>query len=473
MPIDPQPCASTAPAATGWGVNPHGYDFPFRSPSADIRGLLVDFQLSHDRPDAVPPLRVAWVAGLHRAICASPTAGSGPYAATHDVDLVVLDANDQLIFHSADADSFSSTDFGTALRIHQWDSHRATCVAVQRVAWPGPGLAPSSLPSSFVPASAVLDARCARALPLRVSSFKADGVPLNPIALEAGYNVTIEPTSEVVGLRRRTRVTISAVAGSGIGRAPGCDNPDDGLRTINGVAADEYGNVNLTGDLCTRVKLPTAAVLVDRDGVPTLEDTVVLGKLAVRDDCKPCCDCDDYSNVQASNLLTWDRLAEASADFNDAAILGNELADRWAAAKACRESQATHMNAIPHNLYLLDIGAGLCNHTGECLDDVELRVTITAVDSGPDPVAAVVEGTSIRTNAAGDWAPYELEEGGAGVFSAFWDTIPPSVTVAIKFQAALSPVPTPSAVVTIKAEAFASGSPLPGITIKTVNFPAP
>lgn len=466
MPIDSQPCSSIRAAATGWGVNPAGYDYPFRSPGTDIRGLLTDFHLAYSVSSAVLPLRVAWIGGLNKALCQADSGSPGAYTRVHDVDVVVVDATNAVVFNSTTAASFSSTNFGTALRVHRWTAAGATCSIVQRVGWPTNGLAVPAVPISIAPADGVLDARCARATPRRLKSLTIGGTAVSSLDLLAGYNAVVTATPATIGTRRRTRLSVSLSPGLGAGTSPGCGSEDIDLRSINHAVADSFGNVTIAGDPCTWVRPATTAVLITRGAVPFLAVVPLDARLQLGDDCKPCCDCTDYANVQQGNLRVWNHLASAGATLNSAAIDATAIAARWAAAKTCREAHSLHMNVVEHDNRFLDIAAGLCNHAVTCLTSVEIRFTIT----GPGGIYGYTSPrTAVIADGRGGWISYSLETGTpAGTWSAFWTSVGLGNTVAVKFQATMVPQPGSGIPVTITATAYVGGVALPNPVTKVV-----
>lgn len=469
MPTDPQPCASTQAAATGWGVNPFGLDFPFRSPSPDVRGLIVDFQLSLDGHAALfPPLRVAWVSGLHRALCLPGVGTDSSHTPAHDVDVVVLDAHDNVVFDSTAVTAFSSVDFGTSLRVHRWSEDQAACTMVQRVGWPIDVPPPADVPSSFSPHEAVLDARCHAIMSKRLRSLKFGGHGGRSIELVAGYNSTLDDAQSVVAGRRRNRVTFGLSPGAGEGRSPGCtDYIDSDIRTINGQGPDELGNVNISGDGCVTVRPLSNVFFIYQRGATRLAVMPEVSAIQFDDVCSPCCPCDFYVNTQTAIKRIWDLLAAASSGMNDAAIAGADIATRWDAAKACRESQTVSMNAITHDTRLVDVSGGICNHEAECLDNVELRFSITAAGGA---IGVLVPGSAMIYDGSSGWIRFVPIPGGSGIYSAFWDRIPIGGTTAVKFQVKMVPTTAPGVPITVVASAFAGGVPLPGVVTRVVTF---
>ena len=380
----------TGPAAAGDG------DFPFLDADPRLAGVLADAYVAYPGgATAVPPLRVAWLAGLdaiQNGGTPGPTSDSSPYTPTpgHAADVVVLDSAGAVVFDSTAAGAaYAATNFGANAVVHEWALAPAVCRLVQRrPAAPGPI---TLLPAALVPADGRLDARCcAPAGPaltgLQVGSTGA--VQAGDLRLQAGYNVTLTPgPTQTVGRRRVTPVVVAAAPGGGIGRAPGCTAiTDPALRAINGTAGDAHGNFNLAAGGCLWCRQPVAG------GTPTP------ATLAIGGDCQPCCTCADYLAVHQAVLRTWGALGVAAGAAKASALLMAGQVDRWAAQKACREAQAVRINALASPPYI-DVAASLCNVTGACL--VNSVLTISAGYADPTTTVAMVAGSAVTADGTG------------------------------------------------------------------------
>ena len=91
----------------GIGVNQpqSGLDYPLVNPSEDARYLLADVYLAYDDPGAYNstitpsqhPLRIKWLYGVG---CSASSAPAWAPAPTHAADIVIVDAQDNVVFDS-------------------------------------------------------------------------------------------------------------------------------------------------------------------------------------------------------------------------------------------------------------------------------------------------------------------------------------------------------------------------------------
>jgi len=451
----------------GWGVNPTGFDFPFRLPSLDMLGLLTDVLLTLDSvTTSTGPFRIAWIAGLNKALGYPDTAAIGPYVPTHQVDVVIVDATDTVVFDSTTATNFSARNFGDALRIYSWFTATASCVVVQRTGWLI-GV-PIDVPSEIVPTAGELDAECVVIAPKHVRTLTIGGTAANPLpTLVAGYNMTIGVNETVVGRSRRAQLTFDLSPGSGVGRAPGCDDADRYIRAINGQTGDAHGNINISGDGCTWVR-PFIVTSSRPSGTYVARNA--LDGLLVGDDCPPCRKNEEFVQTQLGIVSTWDAFA-AVRDATDLVLADlNTMAERWNTAKTCRESQSVVMNAIAHDGSYIDVAVGLCNHSDVCIDNVAVRLTVTlpggyTVDT-PTAQAVISDGK-------GGYQRYTVETY-VGQFVSYWDRIGPQTSVVVRFRVRVHPAPSVMITVGLLAEAWSGGlgaDPLPGTATMSITLP--
>lgn len=125
-----------------------------------------------------------------------------------------------------------------------------------------------------------------------------------PIRLEEGYNVRLDgqtavPAALLTSEPSRPRIRLSVQPGGGLGRQPAvCDEPDELLRTISGVPADQNGSFRIIPrGGCYATFQPT-------DGEPA---EPLPGALRFKSDCGVCCACEDYVEAYQSlrNLSAW------------------------------------------------------------------------------------------------------------------------------------------------------------------------
>jgi hypothetical protein len=370
----------TAPAATGcWIVLPDGQQptgpedggrqYPFVAVEDELLGILADASLSHQVLDAQPPLALTWLYGLDRAVNCGVEGGvssmGGEPTATHPVDVLINDVNGLPVFDSTLAAYYAATPIGDRLLQHEWRTLTAVCRLIQHTAVARAG-DERLLPRVIEPVYGALDERVSTRVPLRLDGmFLQDGSQVSAdVTLWSGYNVTFSVKTFTRGVRRVNQVTVNAAPGGGIGRAPACDGAEVFIRTINGVPGDAGGNFLLGAQACNYLRPPAS-------GAP---NALELGY-----DCQPCCTCQDYENVQAGVLGSWNVYADTAA--TSAALVGQlrTMIARWDARKAALEALAVRINALPHWPYV-EVAASVCNSSLACLDKVKLEV-----DAAIDP----------------------------------------------------------------------------------------
>jgi hypothetical protein len=140
----------------------------------------------------------------------------------------------------------------------------------------------------------VVDRPAARVRTIEVTDGVTDIVHVlsGDVEFVAGYNMVITPQalSKLFDNRNANTMTLSIVAGAGMGRVPSECEPDGTLKTINGVGPDDSGNVNLTPRGCYRYVRP-------EDGYSETLISILNHRIVLYNDCYPCCECEDYSRV--------------------------------------------------------------------------------------------------------------------------------------------------------------------------------
>jgi hypothetical protein len=388
----------------GTGVNPRGTDFPFVSPSSDLDWLIADAYLAYEDA-ATLPLRLSSITGLHKAFdSASASSGDSQSsvsgAAGNPVDVVIVDADDTVIFDSAVAD-YVAADFGDRLRIHEWRSDIAVCRVVQHTAFHQTEDA-VVVPATLEPVNGELDSRVSMRMPERVTSLRV-GVSVidESITLQAGYNMTLDlEDAATTGLRSRQHVLVSAVAGTGLGRFNNCEAQELYIKRINQVAPGDNGDFLLAAHDCYWVRQPAAVVTGPRTVTPT-EAALQFGN-----DCAPCCECEDFVSVYAGVRRVRDRFAAIGATAESTRDLYHDNRDRWLAAKDCVESNVVRVVTFPHQNFI-EIGVAICNLTQECATDIEMELLVT-VNCDDPPAPVVVACSTLKSDVRGQWEYYQM-----------------------------------------------------------------
>ncbi len=405
----------------GLGVNPDGTKFPFVNPSDDVKGLFADFSLTHSVRAAVLPLRIVWLYGMCRAqeACTSGSSlSSGVPEPVHEADLLVADADGNIIFDSTTATVFRSRSWGSRFHVYAWQTDSAVCQAILHTGAHDAEDAKAFL-HDFRPENGVLDERCSEITPRSVTRITVDSTDVTEsFQLEAGYNITLEP-GELSGSSRRARqsVVISAVPGSGQGRFPGCVEEDLLVKTINGVAPNAHGDFTIT----VGSKQPTGGTCYWLERPSTLESTSpriarpTAATLKLHNNCSPCCECEDYVNTYRGIRRLYDRFKSIGGRTDTVKSQFRENAARWIAQRDCRKGHPTRIAAVLSGLGYLDIAAAFCNTTAECMSSVQLDLSFvhsagqtgSAVDYSTLISTEVGDGGMVEYTLLGSWPSYQ------------------------------------------------------------------
>lgn len=463
-----------------------GLDYPFVRPGLgvdslqldDVEGLFADFYLSYDDPGyyknsplTAHPLRIHWLYGFGDAPAYSyggeHAAGVTIPAATHMQDLVVVDANNTVVFDSTQADIFKSDVWGTHYTVYEWikttKPHEAVCRAVVYNDL-HTNQTPPSRPLAFLPRNAVLDERAVEKIPKRVLALRVENngcvTPWfkNKVTLVNGFNTELElgftqaagidlsalPGQELALSRVTTDVTLSAGAGTGKGQfglctladSSGCDEtrptnvcpPEDDIilqlcneldaediKKINGVGP-AAGNLFLNANQCVYVRHPLA---YNADIPASTPNTVEVGA-----DCPPCCACQDYvdtanyMNAVAANYAAIGRRVE------NVKAVHEENITRWEIQRACRLQRPLRLYMKAQPCPCVDVTVFFCNHCETCLEGVSLTLQLSSSSSGTlflDYSESVSGNEGSQPAVSGGWPVYGISFGkvdaGASVYA--------------------------------------------------------
>jgi len=421
-----------------------GLDYPFVAPNlgfnsellSDVRNLFADFYLSYDDPGyyngvAVKnPLKIYWLYGFGSAPAWSK--GAPPNSAIvvpadppHAVDLIVVDADENVVFDTSTADLFTSQDWGGQYKIYEWvkttKPGEKICRAVV-FSSVHPDIPPPNVPVQFCPRNAVLDERTINKIPKRVLAMRVqNGACVSPwfknkVTMVNGYNTTINMgETETENLRRQTVVTFAAAAGAGRGKYGDCpagdcldDEPtnvcppgEDPLITIcepeNGEKITSFnggdgGNLLISGKDCVWARYEPAYI----GGVPQnyMTDPTTgepkRAAIGIGADCKPCCDCEDYLETAKYLKRVADRYT-AIGDRVTAAKTGHENNIlRWSDQRKCRLKSQLRVLLFPQScsdLKCIEVVPIYCNQCFDCANNTAL--TLQMDFSGGKPLKLV------------------------------------------------------------------------------------
>lgn len=382
-----------------------GSDFPLVGvPSADVRYLLADAHLSYDDPadytptlvEYCPPFRIAWLYGLGTDANAHPSGYPNP---THDVDIIVVDCNNCIVFDSTTADRYFEEEWTERLAIYGWETDDAMMFIVVHTTWAetaDPNIVPTTYAVNILPEHAVLDERTIERRPKRVKSFTVvlDNYTKTEVDFVEGFNMGITHEGEVFrgdGLRIAQRILFDATAGNGLGIFPGCEPEPALVRRINNVSPTANGDFFIGATDCYHIRQPSS-ILTPSPRVASMTPST----LAFGNDCVPCCDCPDY--VAAAEYLnrtrnTYKKLGTQLESIRD---LYHDNRDRFLESKCCFERFPLRLVVQPQRCPYVDVGAQFCNMSDDCVGPVQLTICVEIIGAGITGSAGFLSSASIN-----------------------------------------------------------------------------
>lgn len=421
-----------------------GDDYPLVRPSNDIAGLLADFYLVyHAAPTAFrPPFRIAWLYGFG---CYPVNI---PVSTAHAHDLVVMDAEDNVVFDSRQATDYQTTDWTERLRVVRWTT--ATSVAAAAYHTSNSTEDPYRVyPVYLQPQRAVLDERsvrvAARSLRRICVGDLFNCVEGDEVVLRAGYNVRLKPADLPAPFgRKRTAIVIHVVPGEGLGRFPvDCTEQPQAILRLFGVAPDAQGRFRLQPDSCFRLERPVDSVI---DGKVILKENA----LALTDDCLPCATCDDYVAVYEAIRRLRNRLDQLNT--RRLALRDRYIANlkRLVESAQCRSRDRLRIIVEGECPNRVGVALGYCH--GETHTLTGLRLTVSFAGSSVEGTPTVLKNSVYRSGnverQSGAYTgrhrprliPYPIQ----GSWPTYWadfDCVEPGTMASLTFRLQL---PTPS-----------------------------
>lgn len=418
----------------------NGTDYPFADPPAEVKHLLGDLFLSYvdDACQLVLPFRVVWLASFGSV----ENFNDSLYADDHDRDLVILDADDAVVFDSTVAPEFQEFTWGSGeLRVLTWRNGRNVLRLTRHTLAPdGSDLVAAT--NRYISTDAVLDPRTYVRLPPQVTSLRVGLDTLEPpdndnVVLQSGYNIRLQvaDTTAADGGRRIRQVRIRARGGDGMGLVPACQDTDLVIKRINAVSPTAAGDFTLAANGCYRVQRPVSVVA-------SRPRTVSYGAgaaLQLYNDCAPCCDCDSFIRTYEGIRRVWNKyllLGDRAEEVRDQYAVN---IDRWNAQKSCREALAPRLILIGEPNCRVFVGGSFCNITSGCLGPVVLRLTFqTFNDSAPIDCGALggvrVKCRESKQNSSDSGGGEEVCDviGEFPVYDIWFDNVAPQSTVSFK-----------------------------------------
>ena len=400
--------------ATGYGSGlfPNGTDFPFVSPSSDIRGLFEDMHLSYSGSYKLP-LKVTSVVGFN---------SDNPSVAT----VTITDAEDNVVFSTSDAIDSSNSSWGSNRIVYSWTTLEAVLTIVQYFT--------SATSVSIYPESSVLDERVSLKETDKVNRIFIDNTEhLGDIYLVAGNNIAFTAVSAtaVEGKRKANNIQISAVAGSGTGIYPFCPTGcvQTFISTLNGVRPDIYGNMALVTKDCywTGVSGISNGQLYQ----PSNQNTIDLNN-----NCSPCCECEDFVKTYKGikNLYTkFKGLGDRSMKVRSQHYSNQ---DRWVDAKTCREEHSMKLFALPISGGRASMLVAYCNVSQNTIGPIRVEVNMaSSTQASPEDNLGDIVANSVVWYPPKGGSPLVIEpEGDWPNYIFRWDSIAPGRSAKIRFN---------------------------------------
>lgn len=413
---------------------PHGgSDYPFAGRD-DASPLVLDLYLSYpdDAQEFAYPFRLAWLYGAGTQPSSPPGGMPSP---AHDYDLVVVDADDAVVFDSTESDGFATTDWGDRRRVVEWRSGEAVCRLVYD------HTVEDDFDEDTVPDPGVLDARTHNRLPRRLRSITVNDQALTgTVKLQRGYNVDLvrEEPRRVDGGRFRDVFTLACAPGLGEGRRPGCEEEVTALRSVNGQTADGAGNLFVDFDACMRAQLVTTDGEYGGSGLDAGE---AVAALFVDDDCQPCCPCEFYVRTYEGLRRMHGRWLTATQELESIRDQYHVNRSRWLAQRECRINNALRVSAVAESGCTLAMALSYCNTTFGCVHPVEVRVGFTLYEDGveisPPSTAYICTQAYINDSSRVAEEPFTF----AGTWPSFLATFPylsPQESGTLRFRLCLT-----------------------------------
>lgn len=360
--------------------------YPFVQPSPDIQELIGDFFVSFDdlADDIVYPLRVAWLYGFGTTVVPAPPGWPTP---AHSHDLVVVDANDVVVFDSTQAERFTSSVWDNRLLILEWTNDDRVCRCTKYTQWTAADIASGQTKTYdqyIEPTNGELQADCYYKLPKRVTSLQVGltSISKTAVTFAEGYNMGITRLTEEIfpefdflplvntqqvrpGRRLNNRIQLDATPGLGLGVFPGCVGEETYLRTINKVRSNTYQNFNYDTDGCIRNQRPVGITNLSPREVTyaSFELPSAESRAAIRlsNDCVNCCECTYFAQTYQGLKRQWFLYKDVAELAEETRDTYSSNRDRWLIQKQIRETETLRGRLVIDGDGKFRWGIGYCN----------------------------------------------------------------------------------------------------------------
>jgi hypothetical protein len=351
-------------------------------------------------------------------------------------ELGIVDADDRVVIDTRQAFRHRGTAWGSALYRHDWVGPGWTLQAVQRTT-ASPQEAYTWPPAADIVAEdAVLDAECILIAPRQVETlwrsqwpaprigrywsegkhaFATGATEVLPEAeLAEGYNADFT----MVRTTEPERVRLAIIPGEGTGKPPLEVQEEDGveLRVINGIRANALGDISLTGDNCITVKLEgdlyEPPIDMPLDPVYLGVFKVTPSTIEIGNDCRPCCDCNDYEDV-LNNLLVV--RGDLVSDTDNLTVISDQfidLVEKFIESDECRKRKPFTLQVVSRDCKYVDVMLAICNANSRAgdNDDGSMNDVIATIKVVVEPDCVANQDCFAPNDDVTTWAPTADED---------------------------------------------------------------
>lgn len=378
-----------------------GSAYPFVSPSDDVIYLLADFFVSFDdlADEVVYPLRIAWMYGFGNVNVSPPAGWPSP---THTHDLVVLDANNAIVFNSTTAIRFTTEVWDNRLLILEWTNEHNVCRCSLHTEWTESDIIDGqsrSYDNHIVPTRGELQADTWYKLPKRLLSLRVGltQIKKSSVTFAEGYNVKISQVvdlaaanvdlagisatkSLIEGTRLTKKILIESSPTAGLGVFPGCVDEEKVIRTINLVRSNVHQNFIYDSEGCIRTQRPvsltsTSPRIFNYSAAGLLTQAEASSAILVSNDCTNCCDCLYFAQTYQGLKRQWYLFKSTAINAEEVRDVYAKNKDRWIAQKQIREANMLRVRISLDGNCKIRWGIAFCNASKCCINNVTVYLT--------------------------------------------------------------------------------------------------
>lgn len=410
--------------------SPEGVCYPLLSDQSDatLLSCLADFYLAYRdgdfEIDFKLPFKITYLYGLGDADSDLDPPVGYP-AGKHKYDLIIRDANDELVVDTTEADYCTTNMWGVRIEVAQWVVGDVVVRAAFHVAFREQSDV-TSFDMYLLPSEGRLQPRTVDKLPARVKSLSCNLITIegDDVQVNVGYNCAIDITQNDAedGERRKTTLTIHGDAGSGLGYYYDCETQLSYLRQINEQVADDKGRFQLSGDACFRI----SPVIDELD-----DETAILspGKMLIdQDGCLPCCSCKDLVALYKTAKALWERIQAVGREAEYARDSLVRVIDRYETRVGCSLDNPVRVKLEPFCPCSALVTITFCNYDSCAIVGLEMNVNISGLGNGRYLKTSCLknDGQSTITK------PYTMT-GAYPILGATWEILHGNQTAILRF----------------------------------------